>query len=259
MKFLEHRYGPQVHLLNDSYLSSLLTRLCQPTTTQPLINQLVELLYSDLVKIVLEEEFPKEKIEVPTRMTTKHPSQRLKAEVLKRSQTAVTVNLARAGTYPSHICFNTLNFVLSPEGVRQDHILASRMTDPSHRVTGTDLGGSKIGGGVQGSIVIFPDPMGATGGTISSALSHYKENVEGNAAKYVALHLIVTPEYIVRMTKDHPDVQIYSVRVDRGLSTPHALSSIPGQWIDQEKGLDENQYIVPGGGGFGEILNNSYV
>ncbi|MBX9765739.1 MAG: uracil phosphoribosyltransferase, partial [Bdellovibrionales bacterium] len=237
----------------------LLARLCQPETTQPLINQLVELLYSDLVKIVLEQEFPKVKIKVPTRMTAKHPGQLLEAEVIKRNQTAVTVNLARAGTYPSHICFNTLNFILNPEGVRQDHILASRMTDLSHKVTGTDLGGAKIGGGIDNSIVIFPDPMGATGGTISSALQHYKQSVAGRAQKFIALHLIITPEYIARMTKDHPDLQIYSVRLDRGLSTPQALSSIPGQWIDQEKGLDENQYIVPGGGGFGEILNNSYV
>jgi uracil phosphoribosyltransferase len=259
MNFLEHSYGPQVHLLKDSYLSSLLARLCLPETTQPLINQLVELLYSDLVKIVLEQEFPKEQIEVATRMTAKHPNQRLKAEVIRRDQTAVTVNLARAGTYPSHICFNTLNFILNPDGVRQDHILASRMTDLSHQVTGTDLSGAKIGGGIDHSIVLFPDPMGATGGTISSAIQHYKKTVIGNATKFIALHLIITPEYVARMKKDHPDLQIYSVRLDRGLSSPQALSSIPGQWIDQERGLDENQYIVPGGGGFGEILNNSYV
>lgn len=259
MNFLEHRYGPQVHILKDSYLSSLLARLCEPATTQPMINHLVEMLYSDMVKIMLENEFPKETIEIATRMTAKHPNQRLKTEVIRRDQKAVTVNLARAGTYPSHICFNTLNFILNPEGVRQDHILASRMTDLAHKVTGTDLGGAKIGGGIEDSIVIFPDPMGATGGTISSALQHYKQSVGGKARKFISLHLIITPEYIARMNKDHPDLQIYSVRVDRGLSTAQALSSIPGQWIDQERGLDENQYIVPGGGGFGEILNNSYV
>ena len=28
---------------------------------------------------------------------------------------------------------------------------------------------------------------------------------------------------------------------------------------DRERGLDDRQYIVPGGGGFGELMNNAYV
>ena len=28
---------------------------------------------------------------------------------------------------------------------------------------------------------------------------------------------------------------------------------------EKERGLDDKQYIVPGGGGFGEIMNNAYV
>ena len=33
----------------------------------------------------------------------------------------------------------------------------------------------------------------------------------------------------------------------------------PGGPFNQEKGLNANDYIVPGGGGFGEIMNNSFV
>jgi uracil phosphoribosyltransferase len=71
--------------------------------------------------------------------------------------------------------------------------------------------------------------------------------------------LIVTPEYLKRVTTQHKDLIIYAVRVDRGLSNPAVLKTEPGLKWDQERGLDDTQYIVPGGGGFGEILNNSFV
>ena len=78
-------------------------------------------------------------------------------------------------------------------------------------------------------------------------------------AKVVAIHLIVTPEYLRRMTKDHPDARIYALRLDRGLSPPEVFDTIPGQLWDKERGLDDRQYIVPGGGGMGEVMNNAYV
>jgi uracil phosphoribosyltransferase len=216
-------------------------------------------LYTDLIKVVLNNEFPIIKLKTPTRMTAKHPSQQLEAEVLDVNQRAVTVNLARAGTFPSHICYNALNYILNPDLVRQDHVSAARVTDESHRVTGTSLGGSKIGGDVDNTIVMFPDPMGATGGTLISAVEFYKTSVKGKAKKFIALHLIITPEYLRAVTKAHPDLIIYACRLDRGLSPADILKTVPGEKWDQERGLDDTHYIVPGGGGFGEILNNSYV
>ena len=73
------------------------------------------------------------------------------------------------------------------------------------------------------------------------------------------MNLIVTPEYLRRLTTDHPDVQIYALRLDRGMSPPEVFETLPGTHWDKEKGLNEKQYIVPGGGGFGEIMNNAYV
>ena len=73
------------------------------------------------------------------------------------------------------------------------------------------------------------------------------------------MHLIVTPEYIKRIKKDHPDVKIFALRLDRGLSEDSVLASIPGHLWDKERGLTDNHYIVPGAGGVGEILNNSFV
>ena len=257
---LTHHYGKNVHILSDPFLLSHLATLCSAQTTQPIINQLVEEIYSNMVKTILNHEFPRKLESLPTRMSAYHPREGIfRGEVLDRSQKAVSVNLARAGTFPSHICYSALNYVLNPEAVRQDHISLNRQTNDQEQVVGTQVAGQKIGGSVKDAIVIFPDPMGATGGTIVSALNIYKKNVQGPARKYVALHLIVTPEYLKRVLSAHPDLIIYAVRLDRGLSDPSVLKTVPGSLWDQERGLNEKQYIVPGGGGFGEILNNSFV
>lgn len=256
---LKHHYGENIHILESHYLTTLLWRLCAPETKQPLVNQLVEVLYSGLIKRVIDREFPRKKVSSPTRMTELHPGKVYEGTVLDQEQSAVVVNLARAGTLPSYICYQTLNMLVNPDRVRQDHIMAARMTNDSGAVTGTDFGASKIGGPVEKSVVFFPDPMGATGGTIVSALDYYKEKVPGDAKHYVALHLIVTPEYLKRVTKAHPEVSVYAIRLDRGLSSPEVLSTEPGTHWDQEKGLDDHDYIVPGGGGLGEIMNNSFV
>jgi uracil phosphoribosyltransferase len=52
---------------------------------------------------------------------------------------------------------------------------------------------------------------------------------------------------------------VYALRVDRGLSPPEVLATVPGTRWSEERGLDEHQYIVPGAGGVGEILNNAWV
>jgi uracil phosphoribosyltransferase len=256
---IKHLYGNRVHIVSDSVINSWLARLCSPTTFQPQINTLVELLYTRLLHTIINSEFPQKRVVVPTRMTAAHPDSPLETVVVSPDTRTVTVNLARAGTFPSHICYDLLNNVLNPELVRQDHILASRMTDLNEKVTGTAIGGAKIGGDVEGAFVLFPDPMGATGNTLVSAVNHYKTKVGGSAAKYLALHLIVTPEYLKNVLVAHPDLVIYAARLDRGLSPKEVLETVPGTFWEQERGLNEHQYIVPGGGGFGEIMNNSFV
>lgn len=263
MKFelseMDHLYGGQVHLLSNPCLNSWLTKLCAPETYQPQINSLVEFLYAAMMTTVLNQEFPQRRVRTATRMTGAHPESPLETEVLDNDQRVITVSLARAGTLPSHICYNLLNHVMNPQVVRQDHILASRLTNTQDQVTGTQIGGAKIGGDVEDAIVIFPDPMGATGNTLVETVRHYKNEVGGRAKKFIALHLIVTPEYLKNVTKAHPDLTIYAVRLDRGLSDREVLKSTPGTHWDRERGLNDKQYIVPGGGGLGEIMNNSFV
>ena len=57
----------------------------------------------------------------------------------------------------------------------------------------------------------------------------------------------------------HPEVVVYALRLDRGLSPPAVLRTVPGERWDEERGLTDHHYIVPGAGGLGEIMNNSFV
>jgi len=256
---MEHRYGPNVHILANPYLLTQLGTLSAKTTQQPAINQLVARLYADLVTTVINAEFPRRQMKIPTRMIDKNPRGIFLGEGIDPEVRAVTVNIARAGTLPSQVCYDLLNHLIEPRLVRQDHIIMSRMLDEAQTVVGAGVGGAKIGGDVDDAIVLFPDPMGATGGSLSTAIRLYKEKVPGKARRFVCLNLIVTPEYLKRITTDHPDVVVYAIRLDRGSSDPDVLATVPGTHWDRESGLDEHQYIVPGAGGLGEIMNNAFV
>ncbi|MEN8156358.1 MAG: uracil phosphoribosyltransferase [Bacteroidota bacterium] len=79
--------------------------------------------------------------------------------------------------------------------------------------------------------VMVLDPMLATGGSASSAISTLKS--EG--ARYIKLVCIVgAPEGVSRIEEDHPDVDIYLAALDEG--------------------LNELGYIVPGLGDAGDRL-----
>jgi uracil phosphoribosyltransferase len=254
---IKHQYGSNVHILSDLFLLSHLAQLCSENTTQPVINELITTLYSSLLKTVVNQEFPTQWTQLRTRMADQHPEAILQMPMIQPNIPVVTVNLARAGTLPSHVCYNALNYFMNPRTVRQDHISIGRTVDDQEKVTGSKVEGHKIGGNVDGSIVLFPDPMGATGSTLVEALDLYKNR--GKAFKYIALHCIVTPEYLKNIKKHHPDLIVFAIRLDRGLSKKEILNTEPGTYWDQEKGLNHKHYIVPGGGGFGEILNNAYV
>ena len=256
---IEHRYGPNVHVVANPFLLGQLAVLCAKETRQPAVNRLVRLLYEDLVRTVLNAEFPRRRVAVPTRMIDTAPQAIFEGEVIDRQVRAVTVNIARAGALPSQVAYDLLNETLEPALVRQDHIIMSRMLGANEEVVGAGIGGMKIGGDVDGAFLLFPDPMGATGSSLATAIETYKEKVPGRPRRIVNIHLIVTPEYLRRITRAHPDVVVYAVRLDRGLSPPEVLATVPGTRWDDERGLDEHQYIVPGGGGFGEIMNNAYV
>jgi uracil phosphoribosyltransferase len=256
---LEHKYGPNVHIVADPVMLTQLAWLCAKETIQPEINRLVASLYGELVRKVVNHVFPRVDVSIPTRMVDHTPQGIFHGQVIARNTRSVVVNIARAGTLPSQVTYDLLNGILDPRLVRQDHIIMSRLLGESEQVVGAGIGGAKIGGDIDDAIVLFPDPMGATGGSLSTAINTYKVKVPGNARRFICINMIVTPEYLKRITTEHPDVLVYAIRLDRGLSPPEIFSTVPGAQWDKERGLNERQYIVPGGGGFGEIMNNAYV
>jgi uracil phosphoribosyltransferase len=256
---MEHRYGAGVHILADPLSLTMLAHLCRSSTVQPEINRLINELYRSLLHAVIAAEFPRRTISVETRMVQFTPAGVWTGEAVAIDTPVICVALARAGLLPSQVAFDFLNQVLHPTGVRQDHLHLGRTVDAAGHVTGAGLHASKIGGSIDGAIMLIPDPMGATGSTVSKVLSHYREEQRGTAAKVIAIHLIITPEYLRHVRKLHPEVVVYALRLDRGLSAPDVLAAVPGERWDEEVGLTDHHYIVPGAGGLGEIMNNSFV
>lgn len=78
---------------------------------------------------------------------------------------------------------------------------------------------------------IVLDPMLATGGSASAAVSSLKRS---GATRVRFMCLVAAPEGVRRMQEDHPDVQVYTAALDRE--------------------LDDNGYIRPGLGDAGDRL-----
>ena len=90
---------------------------------------------------------------------------------------------------------------------------------------------SKLPEDVNTRMVIVTDPMLATGGSASDALTMLKEK---GCTNIRLMCLVGVPEGIERVQRDHPDIDIYLAAVD-----------------DQ---LNENAYIVPGLGDAGDRI-----
>jgi uracil phosphoribosyltransferase len=256
---IPHHYGENVHLLDDPVAWTLLARASARETGMPEVGRLIRTLYEDLARRVIAAEFPRETLRVPTRMVGSHPEAVIHVSGIARRTGVVTVGIARAGTMPSQVVYELLNEVLEPALARQDHLFMSRETNERGEVIGARWHDAKIGRDVGGRYVLFPDPMGATGSSMTSAVTLYKTQLEGTPSRLIAIHLIVTPEYLRRVHDDHPELVVYALRLDRGLSAPEVLKTVPGERWDEERGLNDQQYIVPGAGGVGEILNNAWV
>jgi len=254
---IEHGYGDRVHLLADPVALTLLAQLGNGSCQQPAFNRILERLYEQLFLAAANALLPRKAVRVPTRMAATHSSAAYVGEAIDRNSKVVLVGVARAGTLPAYQGAALFNELLDPAGVRIDHVTMERRCDADGAVVGVDHSGSKFGGGVDGALVLVPDPMGATGGSMSDAVDLIGV-LPGRPRAIATLHLIVTPEFLARMKADHPDTHVFALRLDRGLSTPEALAATPGT-TDGERGCNEIHYIVPGAGGLGELINNSFV
>ena len=253
-----HGYGASVHILDDPFLTSLLARAGHPSTKTPELRELMRHVYSRLLGAVMAQDFPKLRRRVETRMAEIDAAGHWEGEILDPDCEVVIACLVRAGVLPCEICYDLLAQVLTPERLRLDYLSMSRRVDEHGRVIGTDAGGIKIGGPIRDKILLIPDPMGATGGTIERTLALYDELGLGPARRAISLPMIATPEFCRRLAGTRPELTIWTGRLDRGLSSPEALAADPGT-VEGERGLTEQHYIVPGAGGIGELLTNSWI
>lgn len=222
-------------ILDTPYNLSLLAKLGMPETAQPEISRLIEELYHNMLAIIVDQELDTEQKTFKTRIYTRDKKGIIKCNVIKKDQKVVVADIIRAGIQPSHQLYLKLASILNPKYVRQDHIMSQRI-ETRDGVIGTTLMGSKIGGSVNGAIVFIPDPMGATGHSIVEVINHYK-NKYGNPKKFIAVNLVVTPQYLKRLEKIKAPLCVYAARLD--------------------KGLTKDDFIYPGLGGVGEIINNT--
>lgn len=261
---LDHRYGPQFHILDDLAAGTMLARVRDRATVQPELNRLITELYRFLIWRVVAQEMPHQHLEVSTPMVDNLPVDDAprgvwSGTILDRRTRVAVLSIARAGTLPSQVVYDFIAGLLGGNAVCMDNLSMSRTTDKDHRVTGAAIHGAKTAATIQGSYLLVPDPMGASGTTLCQALEYYRTSVSGAPAGIIAMHLMVTPEYIRMVREKWPMVRVYALAVDRGLSSPEVLRAVPGDRIDEERGLTDTQYVVPGAGGLGERISNVYV
>lgn len=254
---LEHRYGERVHLLDNPLLWSACARIGASDVSRVELYAHLRTAYTALAVKAFGEVLPASDQALPTRMVESQPEAGVvRGRGLDPAGEVVLVDVIRGGIVPAQLCFELLEPLL-PDRVRIDHLNLARSTDDEGRVTGADLSGSKVGGRVDGATLVLPDPMGATGSTLLRAVEHYLEHW-GRPTRIVTLTLIATPEFLRAALDCSELIEVYSARLDRGLSPARVLQALPGERWEEERGLDDNSYIVPGAGGVGEILNNSW-
>lgn len=255
---VEHRYGERVHVFDNVSVRTALARLGSPDTGRADVLAHVRRVYETLLAWVTAAEFPTIQTEVATRMAAVLPEAGVyRGDILDPKTKVILVDVIRGGIVPAQACFEWLSMLLPEDHVRLDHLNLERVIDDDGRVCGADLTGSKVGGPIDDAILLIPDPMGATGSTVLRVLDHYRAH-HGTPKKVLVVPMIATPEFFRAVLDTDPEVQIYTARIDRGLSSAEALRSVPGEMWEQERGLDDRQYIVPGAGGVGEVLNNSW-
>jgi len=222
-------------ILDTPYHLSILAELGSPNIQQPKISQLIEAMYSNMFGVIADQELEQENVSIKTRIAAKDKRGIFKGKIFKKNQKVVVADVIRAGIQPSHLFYLKLTEILNPKFVRQDHIMSQRI-ETKEGVAGSNLMGSKIGGSVKDAIVFIPDPMGATGGSLEKVMLFYQKHY-GKPKKFVVVNLVTTSQYLKRLNALDAPLSVYTARLD--------------------KGLTKDDFIYPGIGGVGEIVNNT--
>lgn len=254
-----HLYGERVHILEDAWSAAATAKLSSPECTHTELVQLVRSLTTRLATEAFGRELPSAERAVTTRMADKHGDLGTwRGTAADPAARVVVLDIIRGGMIPSQTCFELLSLVHPIGSLRLDHLNLQRVAGADGHVDRVELTGSKVGGSIEGTTLVIPDPMGATGGTILRALEHLRAE-HGDPARLILIPLICTPEFLRAVLGIDLEVSVYTARVDRGMSPPEVLAALPGERWSEERGLDDEDYIVPGAGGVGEVLNHSWA
>ena len=201
-----------LNLLKHPLITHKVTQLrCKDTCTKDFQHLLNEI--AGLMAFEITEDIPLQEVRVETPLGT--------CDTYEVSHEIVLVPILRAG----------LGMV---DGIRQliptakvGHMGLFRNEETLEPVTYY----AKFPKNMSESTVLLLDPMLATGGSASAAVSELKKH---GASSIKLVCVVGAPEGVKRVETDHPDVEIILAALDEG--------------------LNENGYIVPGLGDAGDRL-----
>lgn len=262
---VDHYYGKNVHIVKNILILNYLARLGSPHTLQPDIEYLIQDIYNILTNIIVNNEFAVKDIRLNTRMDHLYRDRGVYfGPIVDPDQKVVVTNIIRSGIIPAGVIYSHLAGMLSPRLIRQDHVVIEKKFNAPDNYKSAKIIHENIEGPINNAIVIIPEPMGASGNTSIQILDLYtnkmpnQRNINlGQAKKIIFAYLVVTPECVRTIHQKYPEAIIYAGRLDRGLSDELVLQSKPGQYINVERGLSDEGYIVPGLGNISEIVNNT--
>lgn len=117
-------------------------------------------------------------------------------------------------------------------GIRIGKILVQRDETSDDKSPDERYNYSKMPKDISGRRVLLLDPMCATGGSAAKAVKILMEKYDVKPRDIIFLNLISAPEGLRRFISEFPEIQIVTAAIDGG--------------------LNENKYIVPGLGDFGD-------
>jgi len=163
-----------------------------------------------------------------------------------------------AGLGPAYISHRYLGSLIDPAVggiVRRDTMSMERRFGLDGKVEGVDASGIKIRGTVRGFTNFITDPIVATVRTLLKAIKVYNEEAQkevgGPMPRHVSVNLFAAPEGVQRIVREHPETIMVIGRLCRAGSSERALRSPPGTFPDEERGLDDHDYVIDGPGDVG--------
>ena len=198
-------------ILDHPLAADLLTILRDKDTEPPHFRQIAERLGYLLVAEALSD-MPIDEVEIET------PLERMTGSQLRRPVVAVAVLRAGLGLLQSVLTL-VPDAAIGFAGVQRNEETAEPMEYYTKFPT------------LDKARVLILEPMLATGGSLSWAITKVKQN---GAKDIVACCVVTAPEGIAVIERDHPDVRVVAAALDRE--------------------LNPNFYIAPGLGDMGDRL-----